>query len=397
MKRLTHICLLALLALAGLTLTGCEGEKDLVVIDKELPIKADTLYMVGDATPAGWSIDSPYGFTRDAQDKYIFTYDGNLNVGEMKCPLKPGDWGGTFFYAPANGTKIGRQGCESDQFAMRSGGNDDKWRVEEAGHYRLTFDLRAHTFKAEYLGAPIKSVDPYKAAGLYLVGDATPAGWTPENGTPCTKKDDYTFVYEGPLSVGEMKLTVDPSQGWGGTWVHAPGEGTVIGKQGVASDDIDIYAGGADHKWRVEQAGIYRLTFDLRLWKLKAEYLGEVPEGSYFTTHLYLFGSATLGQWSLADATDLTQDATDPYLWTYEGELLKGELKCSVSKTQGFEQTFVMPAQGGVTINRQGVGSDALVAHAGEPDNKWNVEEPGRYKISLDLRLMKVKVEYVGQ
>ncbi|EJW99747.1 hypothetical protein EVA_12145, partial [gut metagenome] len=36
-------------------MTGCEGEKTLVIIEGNLPIKTSTLYMVGDATPNGWS------------------------------------------------------------------------------------------------------------------------------------------------------------------------------------------------------------------------------------------------------------------------------------------------------------------------------------------------------
>ena len=34
--------------------TGCDGEKDLKIIDGNLPIKTSTLFMVGDATPNGW-------------------------------------------------------------------------------------------------------------------------------------------------------------------------------------------------------------------------------------------------------------------------------------------------------------------------------------------------------
>lgn len=45
-----------LLMLAGLT--GCDGEKELIIIDENLPIKTSALYMVGDATPNGWSLDA---------------------------------------------------------------------------------------------------------------------------------------------------------------------------------------------------------------------------------------------------------------------------------------------------------------------------------------------------
>ena len=49
---------LAVLAVPAV-LQSCHDDKDIVVIDEELPLKVDHLYMVGDATPAGWSIDNP--------------------------------------------------------------------------------------------------------------------------------------------------------------------------------------------------------------------------------------------------------------------------------------------------------------------------------------------------
>ena len=44
-------------------MTGCDEERDFIVIDGNLPIKTSTFYIVGDATPNGWSIDSPTEFT----------------------------------------------------------------------------------------------------------------------------------------------------------------------------------------------------------------------------------------------------------------------------------------------------------------------------------------------
>lgn len=53
-----------LLAMAAVALTGCDSEKDLVIIDGQLPLKTSTLFMVGDATPSGWSIDNPTPMTQ---------------------------------------------------------------------------------------------------------------------------------------------------------------------------------------------------------------------------------------------------------------------------------------------------------------------------------------------
>ena len=101
MKKLMKYGMFALLALlASTTFQSCNDDKDIVVITEELPLKLGHLYMVGDATPAGWNIDNPFEMTKDANDNFIFTYHGKLNVGELKFPIAKGDWGATFIYAP---------------------------------------------------------------------------------------------------------------------------------------------------------------------------------------------------------------------------------------------------------------------------------------------------------
>lgn len=69
------LCLFVCTLLMSL-LTGCDGEKDLKIIDGNLPIKTSTLFMVGDATPNGWSIDEPTPFTQNADDPMLFTWEG---------------------------------------------------------------------------------------------------------------------------------------------------------------------------------------------------------------------------------------------------------------------------------------------------------------------------------
>ena len=60
--------------------TSCEDEKDLIIIEGNLPIKTSTLYMVGDATPSGWSIDTPTSFEATEEDPLVFLWEGSLNT-----------------------------------------------------------------------------------------------------------------------------------------------------------------------------------------------------------------------------------------------------------------------------------------------------------------------------
>ena len=121
--------------LIAVTFASCEGEKDLVVIEGNLPIKTNTLYMVGDATPTGWNIDAPTAFTPSQED-----------------PLETGNWGGVFVMPVNNGCKISKSGIENTTFSLMPTGNpDNKWKVEDAGKYKLIFDLRNWTVSAIYI------------------------------------------------------------------------------------------------------------------------------------------------------------------------------------------------------------------------------------------------------
>ena len=132
---------------------SCKDDKDIVIIDEELPLKVDHVYMVGDASPVGWNISDPFELTRDASNKYVFTYHGVLKAGEMKFPLAKGDWGGLFIYAPAANTEISANGVAKDGIDIRKGGDDLKWKVTKAGIYQLSLDLKTRKIEVKYEGA----------------------------------------------------------------------------------------------------------------------------------------------------------------------------------------------------------------------------------------------------
>lgn len=134
--------------LLAVSLSSCDGEQDLIIIEGELPIKANAVYMVGDATPAGWDIGNPTPLTKQSQ--YIFVYEGPLNVGEMKACTQAGDWGVPFLRPTFGGCKISSGGVENAAIVYAND-PDDKWSITEAGQYRLTFDLQNYTLKAEKL------------------------------------------------------------------------------------------------------------------------------------------------------------------------------------------------------------------------------------------------------
>jgi hypothetical protein len=198
--------------------------------------------------------------------QYIFKYEGELVNGELKACLQTGDWGVSFIRPAFGGCKIDKNGVESDEFVFTTN-PDDKWQVTESGQYRLTFDLEHWTIKAE----PLSGTEDLQAENVYIVGDATPNGWSIDAPTQLTKQSEHVFVYEGNLSKGELKACLQTGS-WDVSFIRPAFANCKIDKNGVESPDF-VFTASPDDKWRVEEEGRYRLTFDLKSWNLKAEKL----------------------------------------------------------------------------------------------------------------------------
>ena len=352
--KLNHLFSALLGIMLTMGFTACEGEKDLNIIEGELPIKTGTLYMVGDATPNGWDIGNPTALQASADDALTFTWEGELRTGELKLCLTTGSWDAPFIRPEVNGTEIGKTDISNAKFAMHAGDPDDKWRVAAAGTYRLTFDLRNWTMSTAFLAEPeAPSKEPILAENVFMVGDATPAGWNIDAPTQLTRQSQYIFIYEGTLAAGEMKAYTQ-SGDWGAPAIRPTFGGCKIGRSGVESADF-IYTTGPDDKWQIEEAGQYRLTFDLEHYTLAAEYLGEIPAQTNTPIEaeaVYIVGDATPNGWSIDAPTQLTKQSQ--YIFVYEGELVPGELK-ACTQTGDWGVPFIRPTFGGCKISLSGV------------------------------------------
>lgn len=385
-----HTSLLALLCLVFMQLlTACEGEKDLKIIDGNLPIKTTTLYMVGDATPNGWSIDEPTPFTATEADPMVFEWTGSLNKGEMKLCLTTGSWDAAFIRPMEAGEEIGKTNITDRTFDMHAGDPDNKWKVTEEGKYRLSFDMRNWTFSTEYLGEKEKpAFEAIETEVLYMVGSAAPCGWNIDAPTELTKQSKYVFTYEGKLSVGELKCCLKTGD-WGQPFVRPTGEGVKINKDGVGDSEF-LFAASPDDKWNVEVEGNYRLTFDLEHGTIAAEYLGEVGKEPIEAQNVWMIGTATPGGWDLGQAAQYTKDANNKYIFTWEGDLALGTLKACTEKD--FSAPFIRPSAANVTIDKNGVAASDFV-FTKDPDDQWEVKEAGKYRITLDLEHYTIKAD----
>lgn len=269
MKTINKFISLMMLVM-GIALTACESEKDLVIIEETLPIKTSVMYFLGDAAPCGWNNGSPSEFVQSEEDKYTFIYEGVMNKGEMKAMLAKGSWDVPFIRPDSEGLAVGKDGIANAPFQMWAGDPDWKWKFTEAGVYRLEFNLKTWTYSMTWVSELPK--DPIKVDALYMVGEAAPNGWSLDDATQLTKESEYVFSYTGALKTGEVKFCAEKD--WGAKFVRPEVANEAITKTGVANNKI-VYTTGPDDKWKVADAGQYKITLDLQKYTIKAEYLGE--------------------------------------------------------------------------------------------------------------------------
>src|SRR5690606_36696602 len=147
------------------------------------------------AVPTGWDIQAPTPMRVDSSNLFVFNYYGMMNAGEFKIPTATGDFNTDYFMPLENYQDISLDGMQ-----LVPGGNPDyKWKIEQAGPYKVTLDM-------EQMTIAIRPFTPYTQ--IWMVGDASPAGWNIDNPHPMAPDpaNPYVFTYEGPMNVGEFKF-----------------------------------------------------------------------------------------------------------------------------------------------------------------------------------------------
>ncbi|WP_278036418.1 SusF/SusE family outer membrane protein [Flavobacterium nitratireducens] len=107
-----------------------------------ISIQKVNLYIIGDGGPNGWNIGTPSPMT---YSNGVYTFTGQLNVGEFKISKFKGDWcdgdwinAATANQSISNGSYIITHGCD---------GPDNKWKVQSgnAGTHTIAINLDTHT------------------------------------------------------------------------------------------------------------------------------------------------------------------------------------------------------------------------------------------------------------
>lgn len=278
MKKATFMALI----LGAATLVSCnkddKGNENIIDFEKEFT----ELYALG-ASVNKWDSMDPEPLSLASKDNFVIEVDlikSNENKLIKFCTEKGKDWSETDYLVPASVEadkaycflKEGENKLQHTSVKLDGDGNLKDWffglEAGTSGTYRLTVNPRTLTLTAQKLSSlPDKAELQWQEGMVYMVGDATPAGWDINSPTQMVKNGDI-FTYEGVLAEGEMKFPVEFR--WDGPTYIAEEAGLEISAGNTYN--VILAAGGTpDNKFKVTAAGNYKLTLDTKALTLKVE------------------------------------------------------------------------------------------------------------------------------
>lgn len=208
--------------------------------------RAQELYMVGNATPNGWDAQRAQYMRQDAEDQSLFTYEGVLSRGEFKLLLKPGEWLPCYVRNAEDSTKMVYRATEEDY-------PDCKWWISKKSNYRIEANVDNLTMTVIDLGGDFEEPIFYE---LYMIGDATPGGWSWDRVTALVQDDEDInhFSYSGPLFAGEIKFPTEIVHDWSGQFLLAPAPNCAPTAEGTY-----VVGNSPDNKWVIPTAGEWKI------------------------------------------------------------------------------------------------------------------------------------------
>lgn len=320
---------------------------------------SSTLFLIGSATPNGWSADDPTPMNAMQGTPGGFMWQGNLVPGEFKFITTEGQFAPSYNRGE-NGSTLYFRESEDDPY-------DEPFHITEAGTYQIRVNLIARTIDIVEAEGP-----PYSE--LWFVGGFT--GW---QFAPMVQdaNDPFIFYYHAVLSSDagsdEFKIATRPDFDQSIVFLRPETNG-----QGVGTD-LPVVSwseseNAADYKWKISD-GTYKIRLDLRENKIDI-----VPFTPY--ANMYLVGDATPNGWDVENATAMAKGSTAyQFIWT--GALKAGELKFSCDKQADWNGAWFLALANG--IEPTGDVEHILFSNPGSnPDNKWKIASAGTYTITLD-------------
>lgn len=217
-------------------------------------MNAGCLWIIGDATPSGWSTDDATALLSSETDNSVYTGTVYLVAGKDFKFMTVPDFGNSE-YGAAPGAVI-----ENGVVALASGSDDngyDKLQVHESGNYLITVnttDLTARIVRSAYQKTEIT------VCSLFIVGSAAPNGWDVMTGTPLYQNEEQPYVFmNGNLNLksGSFKIArvLKGACSWDAKYWYFRD----------AADENKIALGqDGDLQWNITADGVYTVSVDVK-------------------------------------------------------------------------------------------------------------------------------------
>ena len=252
---------------------------------------ADRLLIVGEAVWGGWSIDNSIVMLNSTENPDVFKATVNLNANGTFKFLTTTDWGNLEYRAGDNDVTLA-EGVASPLVSTEENSNDKQFKVSETANYDIVCDLTAKTIVVKKAGY---QTSPLKHTALWMIGGATPGGWSISDGTMLVPTVDNPTVFKATVNLveGEMKIAVNNQTGFGQTFYLRD-----------TTDETKMVFGGDDNKWNITKAGKYDVTVDvvnmtISITETNSSGISSAESASNVTTALYDLGGNSVSSKNL--------------------------------------------------------------------------------------------------
>lgn len=209
------------------------------------------LWIVGKSTPKDWDINNPDEMVADPTNIYQFKYN-EVIFGEFKIPTATGSYQGDFYMPLVNHPDL----SSTEVNLVKGGSPDNKWDILDRDAYKILLNIGPDPSIA------ITQYEPFEQ--LYILGDATAAGWDAGNAIAMTAdpNDPYVFMWTGELtSTGRSQFIFPVAKDASNTtFFAAPTSGA-----GLTATQLSFTSTGASiNKFKLKEGedGTYKITIN---------------------------------------------------------------------------------------------------------------------------------------
>jgi hypothetical protein len=221
------------------------------------------------------------------------------------------------------------------------------------------------------------TVTPYQpvSSTLYIIGGATTTGWDNNKAEALITDPENPggFIYQGTLLPGTFKFITTL--------------GSFLPSYNMGADSSKLFYrtldSQPDDQFTIDEASVYKVSVNLINLTIKIEKLAQAPYSK-----LWIIGDAVPKGWNISTPDSMFRNPNNAFIFKYNQILKAGEFKIPTAATGDFSVPFYMPLTNHPDLSATGV----QLVQSGGDDFKWNITNPGPYKITLDLLNMAIHI-----